>query len=239
MARGSANQPSASHWAAGTECKIVLYEQDSHRDVSEGNSKGFFAGTIGEYWQSHHLVCISATGCRQGSTPDTTQKLEKALYITEWNINKAPNMLGMPMKLQYIEVYGDAESLPAKAQKAAFAAAKPKNIPAHNVDHNGKGSYTNEVKDYLQVNVWNKFKPKGGDHKTDAKWLADELEDASKEFQRRLLEDRGIRKDGTVAAWRNRFNDDDWAEPFSMADPANQRKPGTPAKPLQDIFARL
>jgi hypothetical protein len=239
MARGSANQPSDKHWKKGTECEIVFYEQDSHRDVSKGNGRGFFAGAIGEYWQSHHILCISAMGCRQASTPDATQKMEKALYITKWNINEAPNMLGMPMKLQYIEAYGDVEQLPAKAQNAAWGAVQPKDIPAHNVDHNTKGGYTSEVKDHLQANVWNKFKPQGGDHATDAKWLANELTEASKEFERILLDERGIRKAGTVAAWKDRFNDVDWCEPFSMADPANQRKPGTPAKPLSDIFARL
>ena len=138
---------------------------------------------------------------------------------------------------EYIETYSNIDdNTPAKAQDAAYANVTPQNIPAHNVDH---PTYTKEVTKHLATYVWNKFKPQGGDHKIDAKWLADELDDAAKEFESYPSDERGIRKSGTVAAWRNRFNDLDWAEPFSMADVPPRRKAGKSTSPLAEIFKHL
>ena len=248
MARGSKNQPKKGCWPRGTECNIVLYEQSKHRKTSKGNAFGFCGGTAGRTWQSHHILCITSMGNRQGKTPKATQELNDSLYITDWNINDDPNMIGMPQKANYQAAYGKIEKTrPVSAQAALWVPATnsqgtlPANIPAHNVDHNTTGGYTKEVIGYLKSNVWNKFNSQGADHKKDAAWLANELNEAAKEHQRLLLQVRGIRKGGTVPAWQNRIKDKNWAQPFSMAVSPSQRYWGskTYGGALSRLFTRL
>jgi hypothetical protein len=177
--------------------------------------------------------------------------LEDSLYITVWNINEDTNMLGMPQKKKYLQAYGKIEKMTGKAaQKTAWATATnknttlasgvPKNIPAHNIDHNCSGGYTSEVTGHLKAKVWNKFKSKAKDHKKDAAWIEDKLDKASEHFEKVLLNTRGKRKKGTVKAWQKRIGDADWAEPFSMAKTPRQYKWGkTIGGSLADVFKKL
>jgi hypothetical protein len=232
MSRGQENQP--KHAPPGEDCKIVLWEQDSHRDVSRGNGKGFIGGTPGVHWQSHHIVCVSSMGSRIAKDAATKLKLEKSLYITDWNINKAPNMIGLPQRCQYRLSYGGAED-----GITNWRVVTPKNKPSHNNDHNTTDGYTDEVSKYLQENIWDKFDASKGDHKADATWLKGQLEDASKHFEELLIE-RGKRDPGTVKAWKDRFNlQPGWEDPFSMADVPTQRSPGKSIGDLTNIFQRL
>lgn len=237
MTRGTENQP--KHAPPGQECKIVLYEQDSHRSVSKANGNGFCGGTPGTHWQSHHIVCVSSLGSRTAKDDPTKLKLEQSLYITDWNINKAPNMIGLPQRCQFRQSYGAAEVLPAAAQAAAWAAVTPKNLPAHNNDHNTKGGYTDEVTSHLQTNIWDKFDANKGDHNADATWLQGQLEDASKHFEGVLIA-RGNRAPKTVDAWKQRFTlNPGWEDPFSMADVPTERNPGRAVGDLTNIFKGL
>jgi len=232
MSRGDENQP--KHAPPGEDCKIVVYEQDSHRDVSRGNGKGFTGGTPGVHWQSHHIVCVSSLGSRIAKDAPTKRKLEKSLYITDWNINKAPNMIGLPQRCQFRLSYGEAE-----AGVTSWRAVTPKNRPSHNNDHNTTDGYTDEVTKHLQANIWDKFDADKGDHKADAVWLKDQLEAASKHFEDLLME-RGKRDPGTVKAWKERFDrQPGWEDPFSMADVPTERSPGKAIGDLTNIFQRL
>ena len=239
MSRGDENQP--KHAPPGAECKIVVYEQDSHRTVSKGNGAGFFGGTAGVHWQSHHIVCISSLGSRAAKDAATTVKMEKSLYITEWNINQAPNMIGLPQRCQYRQSYGGAETAAmasAAAGTAAWAAVSPKDLPSHNNDHNTTDGYTDEVTTYLTDNIWNKFDASKGDHKADAAWLKDQLEAASRHFEKELAK-RGSRKPGTVDAWKQRFTLKGWYKPFSMAKVPVERSAGLSIGNLTNIFKSL
>lgn len=229
MSRGDENQP--KHAPPGEDCKIVLWEQDSHRDVSRGNGKGFIGGTPGVHWQSHHILCVSSFGSRKAKNK---MKLEKSLYITDWNINESPNMIGLPQRCQYHLSYGAAE-----AGTLSWRSVTPKNKPSHNNDHNTTNGYTEEVSDYLQDEIWDKFDASKGDHKADAVWLKGQLEDASKHFEDLLIE-RGKRDPGTVKAWRERFDrQPGWEDPFSMAKKPELRGPGEKIGDLTNIFKRL
>ncbi|MGC4085932.1 MAG: AHH domain-containing protein [Vicinamibacterales bacterium] len=241
MSRGDDNQP--KHAPPGGECKVVLYQQDSHRSASRANGDGFIGGTAGVHWQSHHIVCISSVGGRTAKDAATKDKLEKSLYITDWNINKAPNMIGLPQRCWYRESYGDAEKAARKATSAAaaaaaWAAATPVNLTSHNNDHNTTGGYTDEVTKHLNDNIWNKFDANKGDHNADATWLKDQLEGASKHFDG-VLKSRGSREPGTIDGWKERFNRDDWQDPFSMAARPTERSPGRSITDLTEIFKRL
>lgn len=236
MTRGSDNQP--KHAPPGAECKVVVYEQDSHRTVSRGNGSGFCGGTAGVHWQSHHIVCVSSLGARTAKDAATKDKLEKSLYVTDWNINKSPNMIGLPQRCQYRESYGSAETNARKSPStaaAAWAAATPVNLPSHNNDH---PSYTDEVTKHLNDNIWSKFDANKGDHNADANWLKSQLEGASKHFDG-ILKSRGSRDPGTIEGWKDRFNRQDWQDPFSMAAQPPERNAGRSVSDLTDIFKRL
>lgn len=192
MARGAENQP--KHAGLGGDCKIVLYEQDKHRSVSKSNGKGFFGGKGGPDWQSHHIICLMATGeYRKVSDSDQKKYLEETLWSTEWNINEAPNMIGLPTRSWYRKEYSDDNFTPV-------------NLPSHNNDHNITGGYLDEIKGYLKKNVWDKFNPKKKDHNKDPGTLKAQLESTSKHFEGILL-GRGKRNKGTISSWKTRFED--------------------------------
>ena len=165
---------------------------------------------------------------------------------TDWNINEELNMIGLPQKKKYREAYIKIEKMKANLQAAEWAKtgtdqkAVPADLPAHNIDHN---LYTDEAVTYLQDNVWSKFKKGGKTHETRAKWLKTELEKASGEFQKRLLNRGARRKGGTVAAWQKRFNtkpkDEFWANPFSMAAAPTKRYEGRGIGAMEEIFKKL
>jgi hypothetical protein len=241
--RGKENQP--KHSPPGAKSKIVLWEQDSHRDASRANKKkGFTNATPGTHWQSHHIICISSMGSRD----NTRIKLEQGLYITEWNINEKPNMIGLPQKCQFRESYGGAEDETKKnaaAGKVAWSKVAPKNWPAHNVDH---PLYTEEVTTYLEDEIWSQFDEAKGDHAADAEWLKKRLTETSEHFET-VLHDRGKRPPGTVNGWKNRFPlskatqsgqpGPGWQDPFSMAETPTERNPGRSIGDLTEIFKMM
>jgi hypothetical protein len=239
MARGTDSAPTDDHLAPGEKCVIVFHEQSSHRGVSRGRAAPNYAqGRGGAYsWQSHHLVCICAVGTRTGKDDKTVVRMEQSLYITPWNINQSPNMIGLPMYRKYVTLYSQIDKIKIKKNRDAAleGVAAPKNLPAHDIDHNTDGGYTNEVITHLKTNVWNKFNDQVKDHKKGPEWLMKKLEGASKHFEG-LLVRWGVRKGGTAKAWANRRNDEDWAEPFSMATEPNQRNWGEGPDSLTNIF---
>jgi hypothetical protein len=234
MARGDENQP--KHSPPGATAKIVLWEQDSHRDVSKANGAGFYQSkygrvvTAGPHWQSHHIICISSMGSR-----DVTRiKLEQGLYITDWNINKEPNMIGLPQKCSYGEAE-DATLVNPVAGAAKWATVEPTNLPAHNVDH---PMYTSEVTTELENKIWSKFDEAKGDHAADAEWLLKKLKKFSEDFQTLLLARATRPPGGTVIAWQQRvaLKMGNWEAPFSMAKMPADRNVGIGIGNLTNIF---
>jgi hypothetical protein len=233
MARGSENQPEKHADSIG-DCKIVFYEQDSHRGVSKANALGFCGGEAGPDWQSHHLVCIMALANRETSSPEHAEYLQQCLWMTDWNINKAPNMIGLPTRSWYRKAYDNQN----------FA---PQNLPSHNNDH---PEFLQEVHEHLGPNVWDTIDPDEKDHKKGAEQLKEALEKASKHFQKELLK-RGIRNSGTMISWKTRFNNNTdkaarrasmgannlWYQPFSMALLPKPRNPGQTLKDLAWLFS--
>jgi hypothetical protein len=239
MSRGTDNAPTDNHLAPSDKCKIVFHEQSSHRKVSRGRGAPNYAqGRGGAYsWQSHHLVCICAVGNRTGKDDKTVVRMEQSLYITEWNINKTPNMIGLPMYRKYVNQYCVVDKIKDKGKRLATLEGlpAPKNLPAHDIDHNTDGGYTSEVITHMKTQVWNKFNDEVKDHKKGPEWLIEKLEGASKHFAG-LLVRWGNRKGGTAKAWSNRRDDDNWADPFSMATEPNQRNWGEGPDSITNIF---
>lgn len=181
------------------------------------------------YSQAHHIICVSSVGKRRDDYPRTPPELadylEACLWVTPWNINDGKNLIGLPLNRQYQDSDGD----------------QPENLPSHQVDHNTRDGYTNEVSQYLKENVWRSLTAKKEVHDVDVAKLKKELEDSSDEFRQRLS-DRGARKGGTRHCWQNRFEADyktRWYYPFSMGRHPSHRSPGVSLRLLDNIFKQI
>ena len=178
------------------------------------------------YSQIHHIVCLQSVAARvEQYNPGLKDYIEACLWVTPWDINNSNNLIGLPLNCQYRKSDGKV----------------PENLPSHQVDHNTKGGYREEVSDYLKNNVWNTLSAKKKVHDVDVKRLKDELEKASTTFRTRIT-NRGGRQGGTKLCWEKRFESSyktRWYHPFSMALRPNPRYPGLSLKKLVNIFKKL
>jgi hypothetical protein len=169
-------------------------------DVYRGNSKtGYTQGD----WQAHHILCEHALGSRTFDDADQ-EFAEECLWVTEWDLNASPNMIGMPVRSDFRRANG----------------AMGMNICSHANDHNTTGGYTEECKDFLQEKVWNKIKKGKKGHTTSPTDLAGVLNGASTYFRGQLTA-RSLREGGTLLAWTQRHEPGwpaRWYRPFSMAN---------------------
>ncbi|NTX06629.1 AHH domain-containing protein [Myxococcus sp. CA051A] len=181
------------------------------------------------FWEAHHIVCVSSVGKRRGdypkSPPDLADYIEACLWVTPWDINAAHNLIGLPLNRQYRD--SDGES--------------PVDLPSHQVDHNTRDGFTDEVSKYLKENVWCSLTAKKKVHDVDIAKLKEELRSASIEFRGRL-ESRGTRKGGTKLCWRSRHDEGfarKWYYPFSMGKTPSHRSPGVAYSLLDSIFKKI
>jgi hypothetical protein len=180
------------------------------------------------YSEVHHIVCLQSVAARDEQyEPGLKDYIEACLWVTPWDINNSDNLVGMPLNRQYRKSDGQV----------------PVDQPSHQVDHNTRGGYREEVSKYLENNVWNTLTAKKKVHDVDIKKLREELDNASTTFRNRL-KDRGERegKNGTQICWQNRFNpnyETKWYRPFSMALRPNPRSPGISLKKMTSIFKKL
>lgn len=179
-------------------------------------------------WQAHHVACDHALGGRELKDADR-EYIEQCLWITDWKLNDADNLVGMPLNRQYRESDGKT----------------PVNLPSHQVDHNTTRGYTDECKDWLKTNLWDTLKAGQDPHTVNPKDVAATLKLCTTTFKAKLV-GRGIRKGagetqpvGTIAAWTGRFdpaNKDTWYHPFSMGADPEHRSPGVSAGTLTGLF---
>ncbi|WP_082207103.1 AHH domain-containing protein [Corallococcus macrosporus] len=181
------------------------------------------------YWEAHHIVCVSSVGKRKvdypKSPPELADYLEACLWVTPWDINAAHNLIGLPLNRQYRDSNGES----------------PEDLPSHQVDHNTRGGYTEEVSKYLMENVWCSLTEKKEVHDVDIATLKAELESASSMFRERL-ESRGARNGGTKFCWKNRHEEGfarKWYYPFSMGKKPSHRSPGVSYSLLDSIFKKI
>ncbi|MCY1018042.1 AHH domain-containing protein [Pyxidicoccus sp. MSG2] len=181
------------------------------------------------FWQAHHIVCVSSVGKRKADypkePPELPDYLEACLWVTPWNINNPQNLIGLPTNRQYVDSKGQ----------------EPENLPSHQVDHNTRDGFTDEVSQYLAENVWRSLTAKKEVHDVDIARLKKELEDASDTF-RQMLTDRGERKGGTRLCWGKRYEEDyksKWYYPFSMGKNPSRRSPGVSLQQLAGIFKKI
>ncbi|MCI0400219.1 MAG: hypothetical protein L0Z68_02790 [Gammaproteobacteria bacterium] len=149
------------------------------------------------------------------------------LWITIWDINKAPNLIQLPLWGAYVKAYKALPTVrkgqPAPAIMPPAPIGAPNNLPCHDRDHLTKGGYSTEVRDWLTKNIWNALNVAQKKHKVDAKTIEGQLKAGEEEWKAELEVFRGDRFKGTIGAWVNRRNDPLWYEPFSMAAAPNPR----------------
>ena len=173
-------------------------------------------------WQTHHICCKHSIASR-----NTDDYIEDCLWITQWDINEAHNLIGLPTNKQYRESKGMI----------------PENLPSHQVDHNTRYGYTKECTLWLQRNVWEALDRNQKNHEVTAERIRASLREASEHF-REELESRGGRCRGTKYCWERRFPDhpeyvEHWYYAFSMAENPSKRHPGIDMNRLTEIFKKI
>lgn len=190
--------------------KSTLTRSSNYRDNTPNQGPGD--------WRSHHVLCCMAVKSINVQS-DYLHFVEDCLWITDWNINDADNLLSLPTKQQHVAQQG----------------CSPANKPAHNVDH---PIYNQDVCKWLKENVWDNVKMQQAPHTVDPKCIASDLKNCTKSFKA-FLTAYGIRNGGTALSWKNRFDEEDtWFEPFSMAATPSPRHPGTKTS-LADLFTKI
>lgn len=195
-------------------------------DTYRGNSTtGYKKGD----WQAHHILCEHALGSRSFKAPDK-EFAEQCLWVTKWDLNDAHNMIGMPIRSDFRREDGKMGM----------------DICSHANDHNTPAGYTDECKDHLQTNIWDKIKKSQNGHTTKPSDISATLKAATTSF-RTKLSTRAAREGGTLHMWKERHkpaNANKWYKPFSMAKNGAvvPRLPGAKtsvASAMGDIFKRI
>lgn len=219
-----------SHSDAGSPCASKLVRSSNFRD-SCSNPQAMPTGSDPWPNQIHHILCEHAI---LDINPDSDKDGKKRTYIDEclciadYDINEESNLIGLPLKPAYIDSDGEV----------------PKNLPCHDVDHNGTpGNYTDECKQWLHDNIWNTLIDRRKAHATSADEIVAALRQCTGVFKGKLTKrgKRGPGVGGTRYSWKNRFkHPEDWMMPFSMSGDPNYRSPGAPnPKPLFEILKKI
>lgn len=153
----------------------------------------------GYHHQAHHLLPVQSINAYT-SEPNAAD-IKDAYWSTEWCINQDHNLMPLPIKQTYLRrPLSDTQSTkPKKDRKGrgAYPAALSLDLPAHNVDHNSKHAYNDEVTEALQTKIWTKIQKatSTGAHPA-ASAVAIVFSNLETHFKQQL-EERGKRNDGT------------------------------------------
>jgi hypothetical protein len=223
----------SSHFVKPKERKSTLVRKGNYQKTCKDAGNGWNSETTRRS-EVHHILCEHSLARWKdqfkGDTAKTTY-IDNCLWITDWDINKKDNLIGLPRNRQFREVYGNLSE----------SAWQPVNLPSHQVDHNTADGYTTEVGKWLKAQIWDKLEEAKGDHKADAETIKKQLEDGSSHFLD-LLRKRGAREGGTKMGWKLRFDkgyEKKWYQPFSMGKKPLHRHAGKSGSDLTNIFKKL
>jgi hypothetical protein len=224
------------HFQATSKNKVGVFDKSpDYRDICRGCGHGYHGGL----WQAHHVLpgvaLQKATIESQVNNAKKAEYIENCKWITDWNLNKPYNMMGLPTIWDYIiaekitqtagsdsEVIRLSDYRSKLIQSLVKALGKnfvePENFPAHNPVSWGHVVFNNEVKDNLTVNIWDVLDEKKEKHKINPENIQSKLNKAAKQFMTKLT-NRGKRQGGTAKNWPKRFETGNttWFHPFSMA----------------------
>lgn len=201
--------------------------------------------------QFHHVLPVTSLSDAKINVKDKQKDyIHNCMVMTEWDINKQPNMIGLPTKGPYL----NADKATAKGETLAnLMALDPAlaefgslpNLPCHLNDHD---IYTQEVIDELNDVLWPNIKADPKDCKDQGKDIKSLLEARSKARKKFLIK-KGKSYGGAAKCWINRETTKRsvWFIPMSMADdhrecepPPNYNKRGRGVKAkkwLTDVFS--
>lgn len=161
----------------------------------------------------HHIVCVASVG--KLIVEATGKKADGVVRATAWCVNRAVNMVAMPLWGHTVQWYCDIDE--EKLKSSLPTAPNFADIPQHDWDHTGKGCYIQELNTEI-IALVKEIKKKG--HEAVDGDLRGALDDMSDDFRGRL-EQRGMRGSpkGTHEGWKRGMADpkSDWYLPFSMA----------------------
>jgi A nuclease family of the HNH/ENDO VII superfamily with conserved AHH len=169
-----------------------------------------------KYYEAHHVVCVSSVNNVLAEDTEVRPVIEN----TVWCINRSMNMLAMPLWGHTIRWYC---SILTETVQSDRPAPPFKDIPMHDIDHNTKTGYTQEVTTRLQKGL-NGIKKQKEKHKINPSDIAGLLDSLSTRFKNETST-RGLRGGGTHAAWQRAvrgLNLASWYKPFSMASNGNE-----------------
>lgn len=212
-----------------------------------GNCTTGYMFTVGDQAKGqseyHHILPIESLQDGSIEPQAKLEFLQCCLAITEWDIDKGDNLIGMPTKGVYeaadrkanktdMEGAGtDANPFRSRLRELAaqvgFFGTLP-DIPCHENAHN---LYNVEVIKYLCKKIWQPLAKEKEDCNVSPKSVAGQLDSASKHW-RDFLVNRGTSNRGAAHCWVHRHDpgyDAFWYIPFSM-NPGKPRKAKAPPR---------
>jgi hypothetical protein len=203
-------------------------------------ASGASAGSINAAGQCefHHVLPISSLQDGEIKTDDSEELdfIHKCMAKTTWDINKKPNLLGLPTKRPYEQADRQVANSNATVQQLTklraitgqFGALP--DLPCHLNDH---PKYTAKLIDELNTNVWSQLLDNREECEDKGKNIRSTLQTQSKNWKS-WLKTRGGEHGGAADCWVNRETKKSvWYIPLSM-------DPGTPQKidPPPNIFKK-
>lgn len=221
---------------------FVKYESKEYRAECEGCGRGYH----GNRWDAHHIL----PGVVFGQVTDPF--VHECLRATDFDINKAYAMGGLPKLTAFILFFQDDTTMPyihdreqtvtmrrwgtvkQYANQAAKRVEFPGNLPVHNPCNWGHTDYNDEVAIHLKANVWSVLKQLKdiGKHPTPEaikEMLLEEVEYFWGELVSIGQGPGGGGCSGVEANLRNRYDKaaDGWWKPLCMS----RNVTSTPASP--------
>jgi hypothetical protein len=191
----------------------------------------------------HHVLPITslqdASIMDDGLDAEEKDFIHKCMAKTTWDINKQPNLIGLPTKRPYEKADREVakEKDKEESQKTATAAFFKKlkavsgqfgalpDLPCHLNDH---PKYTAAIISKLDEAVWPKLLDSREECKDKGKNIRKVLVDQSKHWKDWLVQTRGVAHEGAADCWVNREKKRDvWFIPLSM-DPGSPKKQDPP-----------
>ncbi len=160
-------------------------------------------------YNAHHILCVASVGVLIVDAVD--KQVDGVVRQTVWCVNKKPNMLAMPLWGHTVQWYCSLTA--ASPGGGHLDAPNFQNMPQHDWDHDGNGSYIEELNKEI-VDLVDQIAQQP--HEAKPVDLAGALDGMSTDFKEKL-ETRGKRQGGTHKAWQDGHTNKKWYEPFSMA----------------------
>lgn len=160
--------------------------------------------------EAHHILCVASVTGKITTNAD----IEPIVQATKWCVNKADNMIALPLWAHTLTWYvdmttGDVRETTENGRRIPTVDGPPfKNLAQHDYDH---GKYIEDVDANLEKIV-DQVIMQGDAHKDSTKTLDAKLNGIIGNWEKTL------KKSDTHKSWEDGMNGvKDWYKPFSMA----------------------